>query len=110
MSDFKINGKELVLAGKGTIFSGGDNIDKILEADGCVYLLFISDIQKPNNVCCIDLSGNIIWKMDASSLLGRTTFANLYEENGKLLVNSWSGFECEVDRKTGKVIGKTFLK
>lgn len=110
MNEFAIEGKNLVRLGKGIVFSGKDEIKKILERDGFVYLLFDSEDEIPNNALCVDLSGNIVWQMDASALLGKTIFANIYENEGKLFVNTWSGFTCEINRKTGQVISKIFTK
>ena len=110
MNELTIKGKDLVRAGWGIVFSGKDEIKKILERDGFVYLLFDSEDETPNNALCIDQSGNIVWQIDASALLGKTIFANIFEKEEKLFVTTWSGFTCEINKKTGQVISKIFTK
>ena len=110
MSDLGIKGKDLVHKKKGVIFSCKNEINKILEDDDHIYLLFFSRDKKPNNVLCIDQSGNIVWEIDAVGWVGNATFANIYEKDGKLFAGAWNGLECVVDRKTGRVIDKIFMK
>ena len=110
MSDLRIDDKDLVREKKGVIFSCENKIKEILEDGEHIYLLFFSRDKKPNNVLCIDQSGNIVWEIDAVGWVRNTTFANIYEEEGKLFAGAWSGFECEVDRKTGRVLNRIFLK
>jgi hypothetical protein len=110
MSDLRIEGKDLVDPVKGVVFSCENKIKKMLEEDGFIYLLLFSMEEKSNNVLCVDLSGNVVWKIDAVDWVGKTAFANIYEKNGKLYAGAWSGFECEIDRKTGRILNKIFMK
>ena len=110
MSDLRIEGKDLVRPEKGVVFSCKGKIEKMLVSGDFIYLLFDSGFEKPNNILCIDQSGNIIWEIDAVGWVRNTTFANIYEEEGKLFAGAWSGFECEIDRKTGRVLNRMFLK
>jgi hypothetical protein len=110
MSDLRIDDKDLVREKKGIIFSCKNKIKKTLEDGEHIYLLFFLRDKKPNNALCIDQSGNIVWQIDESALLGKTIFANIYEKDGKLFVTTWSGFTCEINKKTGRVISKIFTK
>jgi hypothetical protein len=110
MSNLRIEGKDLVRPDKGVVFSCKGKIEKMLVSGDFIYLLFDSGYDKPNNVLCIDQSGNIVWEIDAVGWVGNTTFANIYEKDGKFFAGAWSGLECEVDRKTGRVLNKIFMK
>ena len=110
MSDLRIEGKDLIHPDKGVVFSAKTKIKEMLEDKGYIYLLVISEDKKPNNVLCVDQSGNVVWQIDALDWVGKTTFAGIYEEQGKLYAGTWSGFESEVDRKTGRVLNKIFMK
>jgi len=110
MNELTIKGKDLVRSGWGIVFSGKDEIKKILERNGFVYLLFDSEDEIPNNALYVDQSGNIVWKIDAIGWVKNTTFSNIFEKEGKLFVTTWSGFTCEINKKTGQVISKIFTK
>ena len=60
------------------------------------------------NLRCYDRLGEKLW--DAETLQTPDKWVGVRVEDKRILANSWSGFLCELDPKSGKIISSTFVK
>ena len=84
--------------------------DAFLEDDR-VFVLF-----EPNsgsgafaNVICVGMDGSRLWVAELPEG-GREDYYYLISTKRPLVVNSFSSYKCEIDRATGKIVSKEFVK
>ena len=76
MNDLKIEGNKIVRPDNTIVFTCEKEIKEIIEEGKKIYVLVFQEDRKekisgiPNNVLCIDLSGQIIWCIEGSESLG----------------------------------------
>jgi outer membrane protein assembly factor BamB len=113
--DFMVDGNNLVDAQKKTIIKLQQPIDKFFTEENKIYVLLRGYVSRGNyirgNVWCFDLSGNRLWESEEiKSPTAFDSYSNAYIKNQKLFAVSGSGYRVELDKNTGKILYKEFLK
>jgi hypothetical protein len=61
------------------------------------------------NLICLGRDGKRLWQADLPER-GRADVYYRISSRRPLVVNSFSSYKCEIDRATGRIIGKEFMK
>jgi hypothetical protein len=63
---------------------------------------------REGNLSCFDRNGEKL--LDAEAVQSLDKWVAAQTDNGRIFANSYGGFLCELDPKTGKIISSTFVK
>jgi hypothetical protein len=114
-------GEDLVVqdaAGTRTVWRGrpdGHPVRSVLpvaDASGCIVLLDYSRGPPgafPNLIRCRP-DGSVEWRAALPTTAGSDAYVRVSWDEGRLLANSWSGYQVVVDPDTGRITSSTFTK
>ncbi len=91
-----------------------NEIWKVIETSGAYMVLtYTKKIGDDNrNVFLIDRRGKILWQIEAFMFGEEPTFyTNIWiSEKGNLMAFNRKGYECTIDKETGKILETEFTK
>ena len=92
-------------------------IERVLEKDNMLIVLILEDGSEltnkhyqSRNIFGISPDGEILWQVEAPTQDPVDLYTQLTEEDGMALGGSWSGWNCHLDPKTGKILKRIFEK
>lgn len=121
MSKFLQEGSQLlIVSDSGKVVWKGNpknwNVSKVIEipnTESAIVLLdyYKWEISRGYNLVCIDCHGEILWEAsEKNGQLSGELITEIKLENGRYLINTWSGYHLQVDEKDGHMILLSFAK
>ena len=115
MSKYVIKKNILELVEKEIVFD--QPIRTVLEKDKIFIVLLLknelTEIRKhyqSRNIFGISPDGEILWQVEAPTQDPVDLYTGLFEEDGHVIGYAWSGGDCYLDPKTGKVLKKILVR
>ena len=113
--NYKVEKNKFLLEGKVLEFES--EIDTVLENDGIYILLILeNDMNRTGefygsrNIFGVNAEGEIIWQVEAPTKDPVDLYTGLFEEEGEVIGYAWSGGDCYLDPKTGKILKKILVR
>lgn len=108
--NYKIEKDKLTVHEKELIFDY--EIKSVLEKDGTLMILLKvpAKFNYQRNIFGVSAEGEILWQVEAPTKDPVDLYTQITEENEKVMGGSWSGWNCHLDPKTGKIVGRDFEK
>lgn len=91
------------------------HIEQVLEMNDVIVVLLDPDSnlckwgQYPN-LFGVSLEGDVLWKCELPTSDTGDCYLSFKKENQRIIVYSWSSFDCVIDPTSGKIISKVFVK
>jgi hypothetical protein len=61
------------------------------------------------NLARVATTGDVLWWAELTDT-GRDTYVAVKTNGGRIVAQSWDGYSCEIDPKTGRILSKKFVK